>query len=96
MMAEDSKKQERQEYMVTTVDNPWNPFTHFKEWYQFDTTSGYNTAAYLARLVVTSSELSDADQLLAINSACEEIVRENINGMYRLVSRVLPNQATAA
>lgn len=94
-MTDDSKKQ-RVEHMVTTVDNPWNPFTHFKEWYQFDTVSGYNTSAYLARLVVTSSELSEADQLLAINSACEEIVRENVAGVYRLVSRELPNQATEA
>ena len=88
----DSDKKQRVEYMVTTVDNPWNPFTHFKEWYQFDAVAGYNTPAYLARVVVTSDELSLADQLLAVNSACEEIVRENVSGMYRLVSRELPEQ----
>lgn len=93
-MTDDSR--EMVEYMVTTVDNPWNPFTQFKEWYQFDLVAGYHTPSYLARLTVSSDELSEADQLLANNSACEEIVRENINGMYRLVSRVLPNQATAA
>ena len=91
----DSKKQ-RVELMVTTVDNPWNPFTHFAEWYQFDTMAGYNTPAYLARVAVVSDELSYADQLFAVNSACEEIVRENISGVYRLVSRELPDQPVAA
>ena len=89
----DSSKQ-RVQHMVTTVDNPWDPFTQFNEWYQFDTMYGYHTSSYLARLATTSSELSEADHLLAVNSACEEIVRENVSGMYRLVSRPLPDQAS--
>jgi len=73
-------------HMLTTIDNPWNPFTQFDEWYQFDESSGYFTTQYLARLTLTSHELSDADQSNAIENAIDEIVRENINGMYRKVA----------
>jgi hypothetical protein len=71
--------------MLTTMDNPHDPFTEFDEWLQFDESSGYYTTQYLARLTITSSELSDADQDAAIELAIDEIVRENINGMYKKV-----------
>ena len=76
-----------QEFMLTTVDNPYDPFTRFDEWYQFDEAAGYHTCAYLARVTVTSSELSEADQELAIDQAIDEIVQENTLGIYRKVSR---------
>jgi hypothetical protein len=74
------------EHMLTTVDNPFNPFTHFDEWYAFDEAAGYKTTAFLARIVRTSDDLSDADQHVAIEAAIDEIVRENVLGVYRKVS----------
>ncbi len=75
------------EHMLTTVDNPFDPFTQFDEWYSFDVASGYNTSALLARVVVTSDELSEADQSRAIESAIDEIVRENVSGVHRKVEQ---------
>jgi len=75
------------EYMLTTVDNPFDPWTEWDEWYAFDTRHGYHTAGLLARIVITSDELSDADQVLAIQSGIEEIVRENVSGMHTKVAR---------
>ncbi len=72
-------------HMLTTVDNPYSPFTQFDEWLQFDESSGYHTTQYLARLTLSSGDLSDADQSSAIEYAIEEAVRENINGKYRSV-----------
>lgn len=74
------------DHMLTTVDNPFSPFTQFNEWLAFDTIKGYNTSGLLARIVVTSDELSDADQSVAIENAIEEIVRENVSGMHRMVT----------
>lgn len=71
--------------MLTTVDNPFSPFTQFKEWFAFDTIKGYNTSGLLARITVTSDELSEADQNVAIENAMAEIVRENVSGMHRMV-----------
>ena len=72
-------------YMVTTVDNPYDPFTDFDNWYAFDERSGYHTTAFVARVLSTSHELSEADQSLAYDLAVEEIVRENVLGIYRKV-----------
>lgn len=72
-------------HMLTTVDNPYDPFTQFDEWLQFDESSGYYTTQYLARLTLSSGDLSDADQSNAIEIAIDEVVTENINGVYRKV-----------
>jgi hypothetical protein len=75
------------EYMLTTVDNPFNPFTMFDEWHDYDIRMGYNTAAFLDRIAKVSNDMSQADQSLAIQNAIDEIVYENVSGMWRKVSR---------
>ena len=84
--ANDEKKFES---MLTTVDNPFDPFTEFKPWYSFDLASGYHTLALLARIANTSQELSEADELLVNELAIDEIIRENVSGMHRRVTREL-------
>lgn len=74
------------EYMLTTVDNPFNPFTEFEQWFQWDVSAGYNTSAFLARVANSSVELSEADQAVAIQQAIDQIVEENISGMHRKVA----------
>lgn len=73
------------QYMLTTNDNPFDPFTQFDEWNAYDRQLGYNSLAYLGRVVRTSPDLSQADQDLAITQAMDEIVSEN-GGLYKKVS----------
>ena len=73
-------------YMVTTVDNPFDPFTDFDNWYAFDERKGYHTTAFVARVLTTSHDLSEADQSLAYDLAVHEIVKENVLGIYRKVA----------
>lgn len=68
-------------HMLSTKDNPWNPWTHFTEWNAYDMQAGHFTLAYLARVAVSSDELSDADQDLAVEQAIAEIVEMNLNGL---------------
>ena len=75
------------EYMLTTVDNPFNPFTRFEEWLDYDSRMGYNTPAFLDRIAKVSNELSQPDQALEIQNAIDEIIRENVSGMWKKVSR---------
>lgn len=76
-----------EDVMLSTIDNPWNPFTHYDEWLAEDTRLGYHTPSLLARVVVSSNELSDYDQELDIVRAIDEIISENVSGMHRKVSR---------
>ena len=75
------------EYMLTTVDNPFDPFTRFDEWLAYDTRLGYDTPGMLARIAKISNDLSEPDQALAVQDAIDEIVTENVSGMWRKVSR---------
>ena len=73
--------------MLTTTDNPFDPFTQWDEWFAFDTRAGYGTCSYLARIATTSDALSPADQALAIELAIDEIVEMNVLGIYKKVQR---------
>jgi hypothetical protein len=74
------------EHMLTTVDNPFNPFTQYDEWYAFDQQMGYNTPAFLDRVAIVSTDLSEPDQARAIEEAIDQIVEENVSGMWVKVS----------
>jgi hypothetical protein len=78
-----------EQHMLTTTDNPYDPFTHFNEWFAWDQRAGYNSTSLLARIVKSSDELSDVDQALAIEQAIDEIVQENVTGMHRKVTRTV-------
>ena len=77
------------EHMLTTVDNPWSPFTNYDEWYEYDRSHGYDTPGYLARIANVSTDVSDADLELAIEQAIDEIVTLNVSGLYTKASRPL-------
>jgi hypothetical protein len=73
--------------MLTTVDNPFDPFAEFDEWLAYDISMGYNTSSFLDRIAKVSDDLSDPDQALAVQRAIDEILEENVSGMWRKVSR---------
>lgn len=70
-------------YMLTTIDNPYDPFTEYPQWFAFDTAAGYNTPSYLARVVRSSHEMSETDQNLAITQGIDEILEFNLQGLYK-------------
>ena len=49
------------EFMITTFDNPFDPFYQFDEWLLFDNMKGYNTCGHLARLVEIRDDLTDKE-----------------------------------
>ena len=68
---------------LTTLDNPFNPLTQWDEWRRFDEDLGYYSTEYLGRIAKTSNELSDADYLLAVEDAVDEICRINPLGVHK-------------
>lgn len=83
------------EHMLSTVDNPFNPFNAFDDWYAWDTRSGYNSLSLVGRIIVTTDDLSDADQSAALEAALIEIATYNVSGVHVLVTAdtVVPVQA---
>jgi hypothetical protein len=68
------EKDER-EFMLTTKDNPFNPWTDYDDWYAFDRDKGYHSPSYQARIAFTSDDLSDEENDQIINQAIEDIIR---------------------
>lgn len=72
-------------YMLTTVDNPYNPYDQFDEWYQFDLDRGYDTCGYLARIANTSDQFTDQENAEELNRAIDEIIKYDFRNIYRRV-----------
>lgn len=68
--------------MLSTSDNPFNPFDDYQEWFAWDLRAGYNTPGMLARIAIVSPEQSEVDQSIAIEDAIDEIVEHNALGVY--------------
>lgn len=69
------------EFALTTTDNPFNPITQFDEWYEYDEEKGHHTCQYLARIANIVPGLSDEFNDDVIETAIDEIVKENIIGI---------------
>lgn len=72
-------------FMLTTVDNPFNPFKEFDEWLSYDESQGYFSNALLARVATYSDELSETDQDLAIELAINDIIKEDATLLYKKI-----------
>ena len=86
-MTDDNTVSEVKDFMLTTNDNPFNPFVQFDEWFAFDTQMGYHTCALLARVLWTSDELSEADQAYNGEMAMSRIVEFDPLNIYRKIDR---------
>lgn len=70
---------------LTTIDNPYNPFTHWNEWFLFDITKGHNTCEYLGRIARTSDQLSQEENDLETERAIDEIIKLDFMNKYKKV-----------
>ena len=69
------------ECMLTTIDNPYNPFEQFESWLLFDTEKKYNSSSYLARIAKLTDDMSETEKDIEIERAIDEILRLDFTGM---------------
>ena len=69
-------------YMLSTIDNPYNPFTNFDDWLNFDEAKGYHSCAYLARILRDSDRLSEVERDEENERAINEILKYDPKGIY--------------
>lgn len=70
---------------ITTIDNPYNPFTQFDQWWTFDQDKGYCTCSYLDRIAHTSDQLTDDENERVRERAIDEIIKLDFKNIYRKV-----------
>ena len=75
------------ECMLTTIDNPFDPFEQFTSWLMFDIEKGYNSCSYLARIVNLSDDMTQKEIDDEIDRAIDEIITLNPLGIYIKATR---------
>ena len=73
--------------MLTTFDNPYNPFDEFTSWFMFDEEKGYHSCAYLGRIAKTTEQLSDEENAQEIERAIDEIIKYDFQNIYKKVKQ---------
>ena len=79
----------RKQYMLTTVDNPFNPFEQFEEWYLFDKEKGYDCCEKLDRFVEITDEMSEIEKDMETERAINKIISIDFLDIYTKVSKDL-------
>ena len=84
------------DYMLTTVDNPYNPFDQFTQWLLFDKEKGYNTCEHLARIVQLSDDLSEKEIDDETERAIDEIIKYDPLNICKKVTKESYNKESNA
>ena len=71
--------------MLTTFDNPYNPFDDFTLWLLFDKERGYNTCERLARIAKLSDDMSQDEIDAESDRAMDEIIFYDPLNIYKKV-----------
>lgn len=75
------------EFRISTIDNPFNPFDEFEDWFSFDSRMNYNSSQLVARFLNSSTELSEKDQNLDMERAIDEVIKESPLNIFIKVSK---------
>ena len=73
--------------MLTTFDNPFDPFEQFTFWFMFDVEKGYNSCGYLARIANLTDDMSDQEVNDEIERAIDEIIQYDFMNIYKKVKK---------
>lgn len=72
--------------MLTTFDNPYDPFDQFTLWLMFDKEKGYNTCEYLARIAKVEDNLSQQEYNRAVEQAIDSIIETDPFNIYKKIT----------
>ena len=84
------------QFMLTTIDNPFNPFEDYKSWLSYDKGKGYDSAEKVMRYVdflkekdQIDDEITDYEETNLINRAIDVIIKRDFLHIYRKVEQDL-------
>jgi hypothetical protein len=79
--------------MLSTFDNPFDPFDQFDSWYQFDLDKKYHSSELLARIARTSDQLTDEENDREIERAIDEIIKYDFLNIYTKIKKEMHETA---
>lgn len=77
------------EVMLTTIDNPFDPFEQFTSWFMFDVEKGYNSCGRLMRVAKVSDDMSQIEYNAAVDAAIDEIIKNDFLDLYKKAERTV-------
>ena len=75
------------QHRLTSIDNPFDPFSQYDEWKDFDSRLGYYSEELVARVLVTSDEFPDSRQQLDYEEAIDTVLEYDVLNMFKKVSK---------
>lgn len=75
--------------MLSTIDNPHNPFDDFRLWFLYDVTHGYNSCGRLDRITNIESDMMQSEIDAEIERAIDEIIKYDFTNTYVKVKKEL-------
>ena len=73
--------------MLTTNDNPFNPFEDFNEWFRYDTEKGYNSSSRLMRIAKIEDFMSEEEVEAEIERAIDQIIEHDFLDLFKKVTK---------
>ena len=73
--------------MLTTVDNPFDPFDDFTSCFLFDIEKGYDSCGKVMRIAKLSDDLTEKEEDVEIERAIDEIIKYDPLDVYKKVTR---------
>ena len=73
--------------MLTTIDNPFDPFKDFTSWYLFDMEKGYDSCGRLMRIAKISDDLTEKEENKEIERAIDEIIKYDFMDIFKKVTK---------
>ena len=74
-------------HMLTTIDNPYDPFDDFQRWFHFDVSHGYNCSGLVDLYSSVTTDLTESIRAKDTERAIDRAVELNPLGIYRKVSK---------
>ncbi len=79
--------------MLSTIDNPFDPFEQFTSWLLFDKEKGYDSCERLARLLKLSDDLSQKEIDEATEKAIDDIIALDFTNTFIKVTKTTEESA---
>lgn len=77
------------QFMLTTIDNPFNPFEDYKSWLSFDKDHHYDSAEKVMRIAKITDDMTMFEENAEIERAIDRIIQLDFLNVYQKVEQEL-------